>query len=304
VLSIVELGAAAALVPEASAGWGALAALGLLGTFSIAVGVALARGRRPSCHCFGRLHSAPAGWPTLLRNTGLAALAGTVVWLDPSASARTAGERLVVLGLASAAVVVAVQTWLWFQLLRQNGRILARLDEVERGGPKAPHADALIDSPAPAFDVPAADGGRLSLAGLLARGRPVLLVFGHSGCGPCRELLPRLALWQQERAREFTVALVNEGAPKTASAVRDVGLQIVREVAVTATPAALLIDQDGRIASTLALGADAIAAILPASPLVSLPAARCSRPLPRPQPRPHNHNTSRPSRSTTRSCST
>ena len=267
VLPLVELGAAAALMPDASARWGALAALGLLVLFSVGIGVALARGRRPSCHCFGRLHSAPAGWRTLLRNTGLAAVAGAVVWLDPSAPALTAGERLAVLGVAAAAVVVAAQAWLWSQLLRQNGRILARLDEVERGGLKAPHADALIGSPAPAFDLPSAEGGRLSLAGLLARGRPVLLVFGHSGCGPCQELLPQLARWEQERGLELTVALVSEGAPETASSVRDVALQVEREVAeaygVTATPAALLIDRDGRITSALALGADAIAALVP-----------------------------------------
>lgn len=267
VLPLVELGAAAALVPDASARWGALAALGLLGLFSVAIGVALVQGRRPSCHCFGRLHSAPAGWPTLLRNTGLAALAGAVVLLVPGAPVLSHGERLVVLGLAAAAVVVAGQAWLWFQLVRQNGRILARLDEVERGGLEAPHADVLIGSPAPAFDLPAADGGRLSLGGLLARGRPVLLVFGHVDCGPCQALLPQLARWQQERAQEVTVALVSEGSPEAASSVRDVALQVEREVAeaydVTATPAALLIHGDGRIGSPLALGADAIAALLP-----------------------------------------
>ena len=267
VLPLVELGAAAALVPDASARWGALTALGLLILFSVGIGVALARGRRPSCHCFGRLHSAPAGWRTLLRNTGLAAVAVAVVWLDPSAPALTASERLAFLGVAAAAVVVAAQAWLWSQLVRQNGRILARLDEVERGGLKAPSADAHIGSPAPEFDLPSAQGGRLSLAGLLTRGRPVLLVFGHSGCGPCQELLPRLARWQQERELDLTVALVSEGAPETASSVRHVAVQVEREVAeaygVTATPAALLIDRDGRITSTLALGADAIAALLP-----------------------------------------
>lgn len=266
VLPLVELGAAAALVPDVSARWGALVALGLLGVFSVAIGVALVRGRRPSCHCFGRLHSAPAGWRTLLRNTGLAALAGTVVLLVPGAPVLSAGERLVILGVAAVTVVVAAQAWLWFQLLRQNGRILARLDEVERGGLEA-HADVLIGSPAPAFDLPSAEGGRLSLAGLLARNRPVLLVFGHSGCGPCQELLPQLARWQQERGLDLTVALVSEGALETASSVQDVALQVEREVAVaygvTATPAALLIDRDGRIMSTLALGADAITALVP-----------------------------------------
>ncbi len=105
-LPLVELGAAAALVPNASGRWGAIAALVLLGTFSVAIGAALVRGRRPSCHCFGRLHSAPAGWPTLLRNAGLGALAGAVVLLEPRAAVLTGSERLIVLG--SAAVVAVV----------------------------------------------------------------------------------------------------------------------------------------------------------------------------------------------------
>jgi hypothetical protein len=40
----------------------------------------LARGRKPDCHCFGQLHSAPVGWTTLLRNGVLAAVAGFILW--------------------------------------------------------------------------------------------------------------------------------------------------------------------------------------------------------------------------------
>ncbi len=278
-LPLVELGAAAALVPNASGRWGAIAALVLLGTFSVAIGAALVRGRRPSCHCFGRLHSAPAGWPTLLRNAGLGALAGAVVLLEPRAAVLTGSERLIVLGSAAVVAVVGAQAWLWFQLLRQNGRILVRLREVERASQGSANAVAAVGTPAPTFDLSTAAGGRLTLAGLLARGRPVLLVFGHSGCGPCQELLPQLARWQDERARELTVALVSEGTPAKSSPLRDVALQVGREVAeaygVTATPAALLIDGEGLVASAVAIGSDAIGALVakpaPASDEVAEP---------------------------------
>ena len=43
--------------------------------FSVAIALSLARGRAPECHCFGQLHSAPAGPMTLARNAVLAALA-------------------------------------------------------------------------------------------------------------------------------------------------------------------------------------------------------------------------------------
>ena len=50
---------------------GAVGALFLLGLFSAAVGVSLARGRRPDCHCFGQARSQPVSGRTLARNAGL-----------------------------------------------------------------------------------------------------------------------------------------------------------------------------------------------------------------------------------------
>src|ERR671915_1984862 len=79
-LPLAELAVAAALVPTSTAWWGALGALALLLLFVAGIGVNLARGRKPDCHCFGQLHSSPAGWSTLARNGALAALAGFVVW--------------------------------------------------------------------------------------------------------------------------------------------------------------------------------------------------------------------------------
>jgi uncharacterized membrane protein YphA (DoxX/SURF4 family) len=79
-LQLAELALAVALLPRVSAWYGALGALALLVLFMATIGYNLARGRTPDCHCFGQLHSAPVGWPTLARNGALAALAGLVVW--------------------------------------------------------------------------------------------------------------------------------------------------------------------------------------------------------------------------------
>src|SRR5579859_1413558 len=78
-LPLAELAVAVAFIPTASAWWGALGALVLLLLFVGGISYNLARGRHPDCHCFGQLHSAPAGWPTLVRNLVLAAVAGLVV---------------------------------------------------------------------------------------------------------------------------------------------------------------------------------------------------------------------------------
>ena len=63
---------------------------------------AISRGEAPDCHCFGQLHSAPAGRGTLARNGVLAALAGVVVVhgpgtpLDTWVDARSAAELVAV----------------------------------------------------------------------------------------------------------------------------------------------------------------------------------------------------------------
>src|SRR5437764_13665199 len=67
-LPLAELVVAVALIPATTVWWGALGALGLLVAFTFGIGINLAQGRRPDCHCFGQLHSEPVGCPTLARN--------------------------------------------------------------------------------------------------------------------------------------------------------------------------------------------------------------------------------------------
>jgi uncharacterized membrane protein YphA (DoxX/SURF4 family) len=74
-LPVAEIAVAAALVPEATARAGGIAALALLLTLSVGI----ARSETPDCHCFGQLHSAPAGPRALARNFALAALVGFVL---------------------------------------------------------------------------------------------------------------------------------------------------------------------------------------------------------------------------------
>nr|HET6905096.1 MauE/DoxX family redox-associated membrane protein [Ktedonobacteraceae bacterium] len=78
-LPLAEVATAVALMVPAIAWWGAVAVLVLLLLFVAGIGYNLAQGRTPDCHCFGQLHSAPAGWPTLIRNLVLAAVAAVVV---------------------------------------------------------------------------------------------------------------------------------------------------------------------------------------------------------------------------------
>src|ERR1700674_1163700 len=78
-LPLAELVCAAALIPSASAVWGARGVAALLAIFIAGISINLARGRTPDCHCFGQLSSSPVSWKTLARNVVLLALAGVVV---------------------------------------------------------------------------------------------------------------------------------------------------------------------------------------------------------------------------------
>jgi peroxiredoxin len=115
-------------------------------------------------------------------------------------------------------------------------------------------------------------GETLTLDALRAPGKPVLLVFSDPGCGPCSALMPDIGRWQREHAAALTVALVSRGTPEanraksTEHGVMSVLLQQDREVAqeyqAHGTPSAVLVRPDGTIGSPLAMGADAIRALV------------------------------------------
>ncbi len=280
-LPVGELAVAVALIIRGSARWGAVAALLLLVMFAVAIGAAMVRGRQPDCHCFGQLHSAPAGWRTLLRNGMLAAVAGFVAiagWTDAGASATGSLARLSALALAGLGVgllVVVSQAVFSWLLLRQNGRLMARLDAVEArlgNEPAAAPRGLSAGSLAPSFAVPSVDAGTVALEHLLGYGRAVALVFSDPGCGPCTALMPKIGEWQRHHGNRITVAVVSRGSSDAHRAIvsehriRHVGLQLDREVAeayaVPGTPAAVLIDPDGRIAGALAVGREAVAKLV------------------------------------------
>jgi peroxiredoxin/uncharacterized membrane protein YphA (DoxX/SURF4 family) len=311
-LPLAELAVAVALVPAVSAWWGALGALLLLLVFAAGIGVNLARGQHPDCHCFGQLHSAPAGWPALLRDLGLAALAGLVVAVGRGApglgvagwfTALPEAGRVAVAGGVVVAALLAGGGWVLVQVMAQQGRLLLRIEALEAelaatgraphpvaaGSPAAAAAGAGLaaGAAAPAFALPAAAGGTVTLETLRAAGKPVALVFSDPGCGPCQALLPEIGRWQREHASAVVVALISRGpvdaARATASEHRlgHVLVQHDREVArayqAHGTPSAVLVSGDGTVASPVAAGADAVRALITSA--VTGPGRRAVLPL-------------------------
>jgi thiol-disulfide isomerase/thioredoxin/uncharacterized membrane protein YphA (DoxX/SURF4 family) len=294
-LPLAELAVAAALIPTATAWWGGIGALALLLLFVAGISINLVRGKKPDCHCFGQFHSAPAGWKTLARNGALAAVAGFVVWqgkegagpsvvswLGDLSTAQLAGLIIGVVLLG----VVAAQWWFLVHLLRQNGRLLVRLEALESslaagGGavpsqngavPAQPPAGLPVSSRAPAFSLSGLYGETLTLDSLRAPGKPVMLLFTDPNCGPCTALLPEIGRWQQEHADKLTISLISRGDPEenraksTEHGLTSVLLQedweIYEAYQAAGTPSAVIVRSDGTIGSPVASGAEAIRALL------------------------------------------
>jgi len=119
-LPVLEIAVGVLLIPTSLAWYGAWGALGLLTAFAIAIGVAMARGRKPDCRCFGRVHSGPVGWRTLARDGVLAICAGWLVWRGPGHSGADAWAWLTTLSSderKAALIAAAVIVFLFFRLL-------------------------------------------------------------------------------------------------------------------------------------------------------------------------------------------
>jgi len=282
-LPLAELTIAGLLLPVASAWWGGLSALVLLLLFIVGIGINLTLGRTPDCHCFGQVHSKPVGWPTILRNAVFALMAGLIVW--PGQAIPTLSLLKMITGLSAIQAaglallaIVTFEGWLLFNLIRQNGRLLLRLESLETRLNAAGIASASLPTPiqpglaigalAPPFQLPNLSAKKVTLDNLRAKGKPVFLVFSDPDCDPCDAMLPDLTRWQREQANKLTIALVSRGnaeanrAKAVAHGLKTVLLQNDREVAeqyqCPGTPGAVIVSSDGRIGSHLAMGAEAI----------------------------------------------
>ena len=242
-LPIVELITALLLIPTSTAWWGAILSFLLLAVFVGGIGYNMAQGRAPDCHCFGQIHSEPAGPRTLIRNglLGLVALFiilfGTDRW---SFSYGSAGASLLgwmgdlstfeiiatILFIALIAAVAAIG-YILVHLLGQNGRVLLRLDAIEAGqsngaaaGIAAAPASAAVAAPAPglpvgtiapAFKLEGLFGETQTLDAIRSNGLPTMVLFTDPTCGPCNALLPDVGKWQRDNVGKLNVAVITSG---------------------------------------------------------------------------------------------
>lgn len=319
-LPIVEILVAVALLPLATAWLGGIGALILLTIFLLGISVNLIKGNAPDCHCFGQLHSEPVSWSVFARNLLLALIAALIAvrgkdnaglsavgWL----SELRAGEAVSLCLSAVAVALLLLAFVLLRKVLKQQTALLetvsalkktidedyAEIASVERPMERQdalPPVEGLpVGAVAPSFTLPTLTGQQVSLADLRARGNAVLLLFVSPGCSPCKTLLPHVRAWQRDYAEHLTIVLLSNGTAKEAQAklaryeVAPLLLQgessIADEYQAKWTPAAVLIDRRGRIASPVTSGDEAIRALVTHAIATSESPALAQHGMPRPQ---------------------
>jgi peroxiredoxin len=133
---------------------------------------------------------------------------------------------------------------------------------------------------APDFRLPRIDGGELSLREF--HGRRVLLVFSDPHCGPCAELAPRLQEVHSEQP-DLNVLVISRGdVQENRAKASELGLtypivlqqkwEVSLKYAMFATPIGYLIDEQGILASDVAVGIEPILALADEPVALGVPA--------------------------------
>jgi methylamine dehydrogenase accessory protein MauD len=122
-------------------------------------------------------------------------------------------------------------------------------------------------TPAPALELPTLDGPSVSLESL--RGRAALLLFWNPDCGFCRAMHEELIAWEGS-ANGVTpqLVVVSSGSAESTRAEGFSSMVLIDDAfaagsafGANGTPMAVLVDADGRIASRVAGGAEAVLAL-------------------------------------------
>ncbi len=173
--------------------------------------------------------------------------------------------------------IVAGICWVGYQLVQQNGRLLLRLEALEQRLAHLVAPDAIpqqamatglaIGSTAPAFELRDLSGKSKKLSDFL--GKRILLIFFNPGCSFCHQMAPQLASLSDEKLTPLIVTTGN--AEDTRKLFQKHGIrwttllqdqmQTASQYQAAGTPMGYLIDDQGKIASPIAAGAEALLAL-------------------------------------------
>jgi peroxiredoxin len=195
-----------------------------------------------------------------------------------------------ILVAALLALLLASQLALWavlYQVVKQQGRLLLRLDDLKAPATELPVVPAqppgpAVGAPVAPFELPDLSGRQLALEAF--RGQRVLLVHWSPGCGFCDLIAPDLALhYGRLREQGVQLVLVSSGDPVANLQLAQrhrLDCPIVLQPQGTVidvfrrqgTPVACLVDAEGKVAAPLAVGAEAVPALV--RELISVPQKR------------------------------
>ena len=172
--------------------------------------------------------------------------------------------------IAGLSVLLLAQTALLVAVLRRHGQVLAQVDELDE--PVEEPAGLPVGAEAPEFELPDLAGEAITLAALREPGLPVLLLFSDPACGPCKTLLPEVGRWQERWGNQLTLAVVSNASleqNRASAAEHDLTLVLSQEkhdvslaYGALGTPMAVLVDAEGRVASSVVAGEAAIAELV------------------------------------------
>lgn len=128
-------------------------------------------------------------------------------------------------------------------------------------------AGSRVGQPAPDVALPDLDGRTVRLSDL--RGRDALVLFWNPQCGFCQRMLDDLKAWEREApagAPDLLVVSTGDAGANRAQGLRapvllDQGFKVGQSFGASGTPSAVRVDASGRIASEVAVGADAVLAL-------------------------------------------
>jgi thiol-disulfide isomerase/thioredoxin len=120
----------------------------------------------------------------------------------------------------------------------------------------------------PSLSLPDLDGRALDLAETAGRTRA--LVFWNLGCGFCQQMLPQLKAWEAKPPKDGPELVIvstsseeeNRGMGLRSAVVTDPQSRAATAYGAGGTPMGVLLDGQGRIASEVAAGADAVLELL------------------------------------------
>ena len=199
--------------------------------------------------------------------------------------------QLIHLALVVAVLVIALEGWAIYLLIRQHGRALIGQDEMRerlaameqtlgrlagQGADQPPQQGLPIGSPAPEFALPDLDGRERKLEDFLGE-KPLLLAFYSPQCGFCLRMAPQLGQLPEDGPN---VLLVSRGDPEEhrrlaqehgwrCGVVLEEGWEVAQAYGASGTPTGYLLDPKGRVASNLAVGADALLSLIETVPSTS-----------------------------------